>query len=245
MVYRFCCGASREVGLEHQRTSVMINKCVPSLQDAVAGIFDGSTILVGGFGDTGTPFELLHAVLETEARDLVIISNNAGSGLIGIAALLKAGRVRKVICSYPKTSNCFVVEELFKEGKIEIELVPQGTLIERIRSGGAGIHGFYTPTAAGTELATGKEQRAIDGVECVLEKPIRGDFALIKANISDRWGNLIYRKTARNFNPVMATAADVTIVQVCSIEEVGDLDPEAIGTPGIYVDRVVSVAGGI
>jgi len=223
----------------------MINKCVPSLQDAVAGIFDGSTILVGGFGDTGTPFELLHAVLETGARDLVIVSNNAGSGLTGIAALLKAGRVRKVVCSYPRTSNCFVVEELFKEGKVEIDLVPQGTLIERIRSGGAGIYGFFTPTAAGTALAAGKEQRIIDGVECVLEKPIRGDFSLIKANISDRWGNLVYRKTARNFNPVMATAADVTIAQVCRIEEVGNLDPEVVGTPGIYVDRVVAVGEGM
>ena len=223
----------------------MINKCVPSLQDAVAGICDGSTILVGGFGDTGTPFELLRAVLEAGARDLVIVSNNAGSGLTGIAALLKAGRVRKVICSYPRTSNCFVVEELFKEGKIEIELVPQGTLIERIRAGGAGIRGFFTPTAAGTALATGKEQRVIDGVECVLEKPIRGDFALIKANISDRWGNLVYRKTARNFNPVMATAADVTIAQVSRIEEVGNLDPEVVGTPGIYVDRVVAVGEGM
>lgn len=223
----------------------MINKCVPSLQDAVAGICDGSTILVGGFGDTGTPFELLHAVLETGARDLVIVSNNAGSGLTGIAALLKAGRVRKVICSYPRTSNCFVVEELFKEGKIEIDLVPQGTLIERIRSGGAGICGFFTPTAAGTALAAGKEQRIIDGVECVLEKPIRGDFSLIKADISDRWGNLVYRKTARNFNPAMATAADVTIAQVCRIEEVGNLDPEVIGTPGIYVDRIVAVGEGM
>lgn len=220
----------------------MINKCVSSLQEAVAGICDGSSMLVGGFGDTGTPFELLHAVLETGARDLVIISNNAGSGLIGIAALLKAGRVRKVICSFPRTSNCFVVEDLFKEGKIEIELVPQGTLAERIRSGGAGIHGFFTPTAAGTELASGKEKCVIDGVECVLEKPIRADFALIKAHISDRWGNLVYRKTARNFNPVMAPAADVTIAQVCRIEEVGNLDPEVVGTPGIYVDRVV-VAG--
>ena len=186
-----------------------------------------------------------HTVLETGARDLVIFSDNAGSGLTGIAALLKAGRIRKVICSYPRTSNCFVVEELFKEGKIEIELVPQGTLIERIRSGGAGIRGFFTPTAAGTALATGKEQRVIDGVECVLEKPIRGDFALIKANISDRWGNLVYRKTARNFNPVMATAADVTIAQVSRIEEVGNLDPEVVGTPGIYVDRVVAVGEGM
>lgn len=223
----------------------MINKCVPSLQEAVAGISDGSTILVGGFGDTGTPIELLHAVLEAGSRDLVIISNNAGSGLVGIAALLKAGRVRKVICSFPRTSNCFVVEELFREGKIEIELVPQGTLAERIRSGGSGIHGFFTPTAAGTALAEGKEQRVIDGVECVLEKSIHADFALLKAHISDRWGNLIYRKTARNFNPVMAAAANVTIAQVSSVEELGNLDPEIVGTPGIYVDRVVVAGEGV
>lgn len=220
----------------------MISKSVPSLHDAVAGICDGSTMMVGGFGDTGTPFDLLQAVLETGARDLVIISNNAGSGLVGIAALLKAGRVRKVICSYPRTSDCLVVEEMFKEGKVEIELVPQGTLAERIRSGGAGIGGFFTPTAAGTALAAGKEQRVIDGVEYVLEKPIHADFALIKAHISDRWGNLVYRKTARNFNPVMAAAANVTIAQVSRIEEVGNLDPEVIGTPGIYVNRVV-IAG--
>lgn len=221
----------------------MIDKSVPSLQDAVAGVCDGSTVMVGGFGDSGTPLDLIQAVLETGAKDLVIVSNNAGSGVVGIAALLKADRVKKVICSYPRTSKCFVVEELYREGKIEIELVPQGTLAERIRSGGAGIGGFYTPTAADTELSAGKEQRVFDGVTYVLEKPIYADFALIKAHVSDRWGNLIYRKTARNFNPVMATAANVTIAQVSSIEKIGRLDPEIIGTPGIYVDRVV-VAGG-
>lgn len=223
----------------------MINKCVPSLQDAVAGICDGAKILVGGFGDTGTPIELLHAVLETGARELVVISNNAGSGLVGIAALLQAGCVRKVICSYPRTSNCFVVEEMFRKGKVDIELVPQGTLVERIRSGGAGIGGFYTPTAVGTKLAEGKEVRVIDGVEYILEKAIRADFALIKAHIADRWGNLAFRKTARNFNPVMATAADITVAQVSSVVELGDIDPEVVGTPGIYVDRVVVPKEGV
>ncbi|HXE96364.1 MAG TPA: 3-oxoacid CoA-transferase subunit A [Dongiaceae bacterium] len=221
----------------------MIDKRVATIEDAVAGIRDGATILIGGFGDTGTPFELIHAVLDTGVRDLVIVSNNAGNGYVGIAALLDADRVRKVVCSYPRSSDCVVIDKKFKEGKVEVELVPQGTLVERMRCGGAGIHGFYTRTAAGTPLAEGKEERIIDGVECVLEKPLRGDIALIKAAVADRWGNLVYSKTARNFNPIMATAADLTVVQAGWIAELGDLDPELVGTPGIFVDRVVAVGG--
>lgn len=221
----------------------MINKCVARLEEAVGGVRDGATILVGGFGDTGTPFQLLGALLDSGARDLVIISNNAGTGHIGIAALLEAGRVRKIICSYPRTSNCVVVERLYKEGKIELELIPQGTLAERIRCGGAGIYGFYTPSGAGTPIVAGKETRTIDGVECVLEKQLRADVALIKAHVADRWGNLLYSKTAQNFNPIMATAADLTVVQVNRIHELGELDPELIATPGIFVDRVVAVGG--
>lgn len=221
----------------------MINKCVANLEEAVCGIRDGSTVLVGGFGVTGTPFELMHALLDTRVRDLVIVSNNAGSGHRGIAALLEAKMVRKVVCSYPRTINCVVIEKLYREGKVELELVPQGTLVERIRCGGAGILGFYTPSGVGTPLVEGKETKVIDGVECVFEKQIRCDFALIKAEIGDRWGNLIYRKTARNFNTIMATAANITIAQVNSIGELGELDPEIIATPGIFVNRVVAVGG--
>lgn len=221
----------------------MINKCVTTVEDAVRGTKDGATVLVGGFGDTGTPFQLLHALLETGARNLVIVSNNAGAGHVGIAALLEAGRVRKIICSYPRTSNCVVVEKMYKEGRIELELVPQGTLAERMRCGGAGIHGFYTPSGAGTPIVAGKETRIIEDVECILEMPIRADLALIKADKADRWGNLIYRKTAQNFNPVMATAADLTVAQVHEIVDLGELDPELIATPGIFVDRVVAVGG--
>lgn len=221
----------------------MIDKRVASLEDAVAGIKDGATILVGGFGDTGTPFELLHAVLDTGVRDLTIVANNAGNGYVGIAALLNADRVRKLICSYPRTSDCVVIDKKFKEGKVEIELVPQGTLVERMRCAGAGLTGFYTPTGAGTPLAEGKEERNLDGIDCVLEKPLRGDLALIKATYGDRWGNLIYSKTARNFSPIMATAADLTVVQVNRVAELGELDPERVGTPGIFVDRVVEAGG--
>ncbi len=221
----------------------MIDKRVASLEDAIAGIKDGATILVGGFGDTGTPFELLHAVLDAGARDLTIVANNAGNGYVGIAALLNADRVRKIVCSYPRTSDCVVIDKKFKEGKVEIELVPQGTLVERMRCAGAGLSGFYTPTGAGTPLAEGKEERTIDGIDCVLEKPLRGDVALIKATYGDRWGNLVYSKTARNFSPIMATAASLTVVQVNRIVELGELDPERVGTPGIFVDRVVEAGG--
>lgn len=221
----------------------MIDKRVASLEDAIAGIKDGATILVGGFGDTGTPFELLHAVLDAGVRDLTIVANNAGNGYVGIAALLNADRVRKIVCSYPRTSDCVVIDKKFKEGKVEIELVPQGTLVERMRCAGAGLSGFYTPTGAGTPLAEGKEERTIDGIDCVLEKPLRGDVALIKATYGDRWGNLVYSKTARNFSPIMATAASLTVVQVNRIVELGELDPERVGTPGIFVDRVVEAGG--
>jgi 3-oxoadipate CoA-transferase, alpha subunit len=221
----------------------MIDKRVDSINAAVAGIKDGATILISGFGDTGTPFELIHAVLDLGVKDLTIISNNAGNGYVGIAALLEADRVRKVVCSYPRSSDCVVIDKKFKAGKVEVELVPQGTLVERMRCAGAGIYGFYTRTAAGTPLADGKEERIIDGVECVLEKPLRGDVALIKASVADRWGNLVYSKTAKNFGPIMATAADLTVVQVSRIAELGDLDPELVGTPGIFVDRVVKAGG--
>lgn len=221
----------------------MIDKLAASLEEAIAGIKDGATILVGGFGDTGTPFELLHAVLDAGVRDLTIVANNAGNGYVGIAALLNADRVRKIVCSYPRTSDCVVIDKKFKEGKVEIELTPQGTLVERMRCAGAGLSGFYTPTGAGTPLAEGKEERNIDGVDCVLEKPLRGDIALIKAAYGDRWGNLVYSKTARNFSPIMATAADLTVVQVNRIAGLGELDPERIGTPGIFVDRVVEAGG--
>ncbi|WP_298432296.1 3-oxoacid CoA-transferase subunit A [Geobacter sp.] len=221
----------------------MIDKRVATVEEAVAGIRDGATILIGGFGDTGTPFELIHAVLDTGARDLTIVSNNAGNGYVGIAALLEADRVRRVVCSYPRSSDCVVIDRKFREGKVEIELVPQGTLVERMRCAGAGLYGFYTRTAAGTPLVDGKEERIIDGVECVLEKPLRGDVALIKATCADRWGNLVYSKTARNFGPIMATAADLTVVQVSRVVGLGELDPELIGTPGIFVDRIVEVGG--
>jgi len=220
----------------------MISKIVNDVQSAVAGIKDGSTVLLGGFGGAGQAHELLDALIEQGAKDLTIVSNNAGSGKTGIAALLAAGSVRKVICSFPRQADSYVFDELYRSGKVELELVPQGTLAERIRAGGAGIGGFFTKTAVGTQLAEGKEIRTIDGEDYVLEGPIKADVALIKAYKADRWGNLIYRKTARNFGPIMATAAKLTIVQVDEIVELGDLDPEAIVTPSLYVQRVVRVA---
>jgi len=220
----------------------MISKIVNDVQSAVAGIKDGSTVLLGGFGGAGQAHELLDALIEQGAKDLTIVSNNAGSGKTGIAALLAAGSVRKVICSFPRQADSYVFDELYRSGKVELELVPQGTLAERIRAGGAGIGGFFTKTAVGTQLAEGKEIRTIDGEDYVLEGPIKADVALIKAYKADRWGNLVYRKTARNFGPIMATAAKLTIVQVDEIVELGDLDPEAIVTPSLYVQRVVRVA---
>jgi 3-oxoadipate CoA-transferase, alpha subunit len=219
----------------------MLDKRVSSLHDAVKGVRDGATVLVAGFGNAGIPVELLHALLDQGARDLTIVSNNAGSGRADLAALLAAGRVRKVVCSYPKTAGSVVFDGLYAAGKIELELVPQGTLSERMRAAGAGIGGFYTPTGVGTDLAKGKEVRVINGREHVLELPIKGDFALVKAERADRWGNLVYRLAARNFGPTMAMAADCTVVQVREIVELGNIDPDQVMTPGIFVDRVVEV----
>ncbi len=219
----------------------MISKIVPDLQAAVAGIQDGSVVLLGGFGGAGQPNELIDALIEQGARDLTIVSNNAGAATTGIAALLAAGQVRKIICSFPRQADSQVFDGLYRAGKLELELVPQGTLAERIRAGGAGIGGFYTRTAVGTPLAQGKEVRRLGDDEYVLELPIMGDVALIKAYKGDRWGNLTYRKTARNFGPVMATAAKLTIAQVTEIVELGALDPEAVVTPSLYVKRVVCV----
>jgi 3-oxoadipate CoA-transferase alpha subunit len=209
--------------------------------EAVAGIVDGSTVLVGGFGMAGMPVTLLDALIRQGASDLTIVSNNAGNGDTGLAALLAARRVRKVVCSFPRQSDSYVFDGLYRAGLVELELVPQGNLAERLRAAGAGIGAFFCPTGAGTPLAAQRETRMIDGREHVLEHPIRGDVALIRAQTSDALGNLIYRKTARNFGPVMATAATTTVVQVDHVVDAGDLDPEAIVTPGIYVDRVVEV----
>ncbi len=217
----------------------MIDKRCDSAMDAVAAIADGATVLVGGFGDSGTPLALLDALAEHGASDLVVVSNNAGSGHYGLAALIETGNVRKVVCSYPRTSGSVVFDQFYHAGRIELEMVPQGTMAERIRAAGAGIGAFYTPTAAGTDLAAGKETRVIDGREHVLEYPIRADAALIKAHKADRWGNLTYRWAGQNFAPIMATAADLTIAQVGELVELGDLPPEQVVTPGIYVDRVV------
>jgi 3-oxoadipate CoA-transferase alpha subunit len=221
----------------------MIDKTVQTLADAVAGTPDGATVMIGGFGGAGQPTELVEALIEQGARDLTIVNNNAGNGETGLAALLKAGRVRKLICSFPRQADSHHFDALYRAGRLELELVPQGNLAERIRAAGAGIGGFFTPTGYGTELARGKETRRIDGRDYVLEYPIRADLALIKAQRGDRWGNLVYRKAARNFNPVMAMAASLTVAQVADIVELGELDPEHIVTPGIFVKRVVRVAG--
>ncbi|MDR4127152.1 3-oxoacid CoA-transferase subunit A [Yanghanlia caeni] len=219
----------------------MINKFVSSLQEAVQGIHDGATIMISGFGTAGIPAELIDALIEQQARELTVISNNAGNAEYGLGALLKERRVRKMICSFPRQVDSYVFDELYRSGKIELELVPQGTMAERIRAAAAGIGAFFTPTAYGTELAENKETRTIDGRNYVLEHALHADFALVKAWRADRWGNLTYRMTARNFGPVMASAAKTTIVQVDDTVELGDLDPECIVTPGIYVDRVVKV----
>ena len=219
----------------------MINKIVSSTTEAVADINDGATVMIGGFGPAGQPAELVDALIAQGARDLTIVNNNAGNGEVGVAALMKAGRVRKIVCSYPRLADGYVFEALYRAGKIELELVPQGTLSERMRAAGAGIGAFYTPTAYGTDLAKGKETRIIDGKHHVLEHPIHGDVALVKAERGDRWGNLVYRKSARNFGPTMASAAKCTIAQVYEIVELGALDPECIVTPGIFVTRVVKV----
>lgn len=210
--------------------------------EAVAGIADGSTVLVGGFGMAGMPTALIDALIAQGATDLTIVSNNAGNGDTGLAALLAAGRVRRVICSFPRQADSYVFDELYRAGRIDLEVVPQGNLAERMRAAGAGIGAFFCPTGYGTDLAEGKETRTIDGRDYVLEYPIRGDVALIGAHRSDRMGNLVYRKTARNFGPVMATAADLTIVEVSAVVETGSLDPEVVVTPSIYVDRVLDLS---
>lgn len=219
----------------------MIDKHVQSTAEAVAGIADGATVLIGGFGRAGQPVELIEALIAQGATDLTIVNNNAGNGDVGLAALIAKGRVRKMICSFPRQSDSWVFDNRYRTGQIELELVPQGNLAERIRAAGAGIGAFYTPTGVGTELAAGKETREIDGKTYMLEYPIRADVALISARRADRWGNLVYRETARNFGPIMATAAELTVVQVDEFVELGTLDPEAIVTPGIFVDRVVAV----
>jgi 3-oxoadipate CoA-transferase, alpha subunit len=224
----------------------MINKLSPDVRSALAGIRDGATVLIGGFGTAGIPTELIDGLIEQGARDLTVVNNNAGNGDTGLAALLKTGRVRKIICSFPRQADSHVFDELYRSRKIELELVPQGNLAERLRAAGAGVGAFFTPTGFGTELAnhadgTPKETRIIEGKPYVLEYPIHGDVALIKAEVGDRWGNLTYRKAARNFGPVMATAAAFTVATVHRIVEPGQLDPEAVVTPGIHVSRIVKV----
>jgi 3-oxoadipate CoA-transferase alpha subunit len=219
----------------------VIDKTVADTDTAVAGIPDGATVMVGGFGRAGQPVELIDALIAQGAGDLTIVSNNAGNGDTGLAALLAAGRVRKIICSFPRQHDSWVFDGLYLAGDIELELVPQGTLAERMRAAGAGIGAFFSPTGAGTDLAAGREARTIEGREYVLELPIRADFALISALKGDRWGNLVYRATARNFGPIMASAATTAIVQVDEIVPLGALDPEHVITPGIFVDRVVAV----
>jgi 3-oxoadipate CoA-transferase alpha subunit len=220
----------------------MINKIVGTVEEAVAGVHDGATVMISGFGGAGQPAELIDALIEQGAKDLTIVNNNAGNGEVGLAALLKAGRVRKIICSFPRQVDSQVFDALYRAGEIELELVPQGNLAERIRAAGAGIGAFFTPTGYATDLAKGKETRLIAGRGYVLEYPIHADFALVKADRGDRWGNLVYRKTARNFGPIMASAARCTVVQVREVVALGELDPEAVVTPGIYVHRIVQVA---
>jgi len=219
----------------------VIQKSVINVADAVADIFEGAVILVSGFGGAGLPTFLLDALVEQGSKNLTIVSNNAGNAGLGIAKLVAGGRVKKMICSFPRQPESGAFDDLYRQGKIELELVPQGTLAERIRAGGAGIGGFYTRTGYGTRLAEGKEIKVIDGDNYLFEKAIKADFALIKADKGDRWGNLVYRRTGRNFGPVMATAATTTIAQVNQIVDLGSLDPEAIVTPGIYVQRIVKV----
>ncbi|MDR1967493.1 MAG: 3-oxoacid CoA-transferase subunit A [Burkholderiaceae bacterium] len=224
----------------------MIDKVARSASEALAGVQDGATVLIGGFGTAGIPSELIDALIAQGARDLTVVNNNAGNGDAGLAALLKAGRVRKIICSFPRQADSYVFDALYRAGKIELELTPQGNLAERLRAAGAGIGAFFTPTGYGTELArhadgSAKETRRIDGRDYVLEYPIHGDVALIKAERGDRWGNLTYRQAARNFGPVMAAAARFTVASVHEVVELGQLDPEAIVTPGIFVSRIVPI----
>jgi 3-oxoadipate CoA-transferase, alpha subunit len=220
----------------------MINKLYASAEAALADVHDGATVMIGGFGTAGLPSELIDALIARGSRELTIVNNNAGNGDTGLAALLAAGRVRKIVCSFPRQADSHHFDTLYRAGKIELELVPQGNLAERIRAAGAGIGGFFTPTGYGTELAKGKETREIDGRMHVFEAPIHADFALIKAESGDRWGNLTYRMTARNFGPIMAMAARVAVATVHEVVELGSLDPEAVVTPGLFVQRVVAVA---
>ncbi|WP_084104332.1 3-oxoacid CoA-transferase subunit A [Demequina sp. NBRC 110056] len=219
----------------------MIDKRRDTVTEALEDIHDGAVILVGGFGRAGQPVELIDGLIAQGARDLTVVNNNAGNGDTGLAALLAAGRVRKMVCSFPRQHDSWVFDGLYRAGEVELELVPQGTLAERIRAAGAGIPAFYCPTGVGTPLAEGKESRVIDGREHVLEHALAADYALIAGLAADRWGNLVFRRTARNFGPIMATAARTTIAQVDEIVELGALDPEAIVTPGVHVDRVVEV----
>lgn len=219
----------------------MIDKTVASVEDAVAGIQDGATVMIGGFGRAGQPVELIDALIAQGASELTIVNNNAGNGDTGLAALLAKKRVRKIICSFPRQSDSWVFDGLYRAGEIELELVPQGNLAERIRAAGAGIGAFFTPTGVGTQLAEGKETREIDGRQYVLEYPIKADFALVSGLKADRWGNVVYRETARNFGPIMATAATTSVVQVDEVVELGSIDPETVVTPGIFVDRVVAI----
>lgn len=220
----------------------MINKLGENCAVAVADIHDGATVMIGGFGEAGSPIELIHALIDHGAKNLTVINNNTGSGRVGLAALIENGQVAKMICSYPRTANSLVFPELYRSGKIALELVPQGTLAERIRAGGAGIPAFYTKTSVGTPLAEGKELRHFDGDDYVMELGLKADFALIKAKQADRYGNLIFNKTARNFAPIMAMAAATTIVQANEIVELGAIDPEHVVTPGIFVNRIIQVS---
>jgi len=222
----------------------MINKIVQTMAEAMAGIRDGSVVLIGGFGSIGQPNTLIEGLIEQGAKDLTVVANNSGVGYVGLAALLNTGRVRKIICSFPRTADPVVFERLWREGRIELECVPQGTMAERMRAAGAGIPAFYTATAVGTKLAAGKEEREIHGRKYILEEALPGDLALVEAWQADRWGNLTYNSSARNFNPVMAAAAKLTVAQSQHIVELGALDPEKVATPGIYVDRVLHVPYG-
>jgi 3-oxoadipate CoA-transferase, alpha subunit len=219
----------------------MVNKLIDSADKALQGVKDGHTVMIGGFGTAGIPNELIDALIANGARDLTLINNNAGNGDTGIAALLKAGCVRKIICSFPRQADSYVFDELYRSGKLELELVPQGNLAERIRAAGSGIGAFFCPTGYGTPLAEGKETRRINGKHYVLEYPLSADYALIKAECGDRWGNLTYRMAARNFGPVMAMAAKVTVATVHEVMELGELDPEAVVTPAIFVQHIVKV----
>ena len=229
------------IGYDHS----MIDKTVETLHDAVSVVEDGAVVLISGFGESGNPTELAHALIDHGACNLTLVNNNAGNGHVGLAALLKSGQVRKMICSFPRSSHSEVFDTMYVEGRIELEVVPQGTLAERIRAAGAGIGGFYTRTTVGTPLAEGKERRQYNGEEYVLENPLHADIALVKADLADRWGNLTFRLAARNFGPIMCTAAKTTIVQARRIVPLGDISPEQVVTPGIFVDRIVEVSSPI